>query len=73
MSNEIFLISSAECKLPMGLENGIIQDSQISASGHLCKLNFTAPLDVVSYALSLDNLILVSSTGLKCADFGWIF
>ncbi|KAJ6662254.1 hypothetical protein lerEdw1_012417 [Lerista edwardsae] len=30
-----FTVLDTECKLPMGLENGIIQDSQISASSHL--------------------------------------
>ncbi|XP_042313402.1 coagulation factor V [Sceloporus undulatus] len=30
----LFSIIDKECKLPMGLESGIIQDSQISASGH---------------------------------------
>uniref|UniRef100_A0A6J0SW27 Coagulation factor V n=1 Tax=Pogona vitticeps TaxID=103695 RepID=A0A6J0SW27_9SAUR len=29
-----FTVIDKECRLPMGLESGIIQDSQISASGH---------------------------------------
>lgn len=59
------LSPSADCKLPMGLASGIIQDSQISASDHVGRLNFKA---VMLKILLFGNPISRSSSTVLCGS-----